>query len=271
MAHWVAGSAVETGTLADDGSSGGGGPSGPSGPGGEGTRELLAAACAAAGLLAAIVTYCVCCRRCCRGPTPQPGTAGRAGGHAAATRPAPPPPPPLPSGLVLAVSVPKVVSQTYLCFSVAGGSADAPESVRWTVQKRCSQFEELAFSGALQARVVADPALASLTWPPRGRTGEDPRQMELRRDYADRWAEHLCGPGGLAWDTQVFRDFVALDEHIHQLQGVLDAEAGVVAAAAAGPSGRNHQQYATDSGLFDAGLQQRLLDTSGKKGGTRRV
>ena len=70
------------------------------------------------------------------------------------------------------------------------------------------------------------------------------------------------------WDPQVFRDFVALDEHIHQLQGVLDAEAGL---AAAGPSGRNHQQYATDSGLFDAGLQQRLLDTGGKKGGTRRV
>ena len=89
--------AWQMGMLADDGSGGGGGPSGPGGPSGEGTRELLAAACAAAGLLAAIVTYCVCRRRCCRGPTPQPGTAGRAGGHAAATRPAPPRPPPLPT------------------------------------------------------------------------------------------------------------------------------------------------------------------------------
>ena len=42
---------------------------------------------------------------------------------AAAAAPPPPPPPPLPAGLVLQASVPKVVSQTYLCFSVAGGSA----------------------------------------------------------------------------------------------------------------------------------------------------
>ena len=182
-----------------------------------------------------------------------------------------PPPPPLPTGLVLAVSVPKVVSQTYLCFSVAGGSEHAPESVRWTVQKRCSQFEDLAFTGALQARAVSDPALASLTWPPRRRSSEDAQQMELRRAYADRWARHLACPGGLAWNTQVFRDFVALDEHLHQLQDVLRA------AAEAGADPRNelgghHQQYATDSGLFDAGLQQRLLGSGrSSEGETRRV
>ena len=183
---------------------------------------------------------------------------------------APPPPPLLPTGLVLAVSVPKVVSQTYLCFSVAGGSEHAPESVRWTVQKRCSQFEDLAFTGALQARAVSDPALASLTWPPRRRSSEDAQQMELRRAYADRWARHLACPGGLAWSTQVFRDFVALDEHLHQLQDVLRA-----AEAGAGPrneSGGHHQQYATDSGLFDAGLQQRLLGSGrSSEGETRRV
>ena len=94
--------------------------------------------------------------------------------------------------------------------------------------------------------------------------------MELRRAYADRWARHLAGSGGLAWNTKVFRDFVALDEHLHQLEDMLGkAEAGVTGSGK-GP-GVHHQQYATDSGLFDAGLQQRLLDTSIPKGDTRRV
>lgn len=222
--------------------------------------ELLAAA-ALVGLLFLGVAACLC-RRWCRKPTVQPGSRQLQSGY----QQVPEPPPRLPVGMVLAVSVPKVVSQTYLCFSVCGGSRGSPEAVRWTVQRRCSQFEQLAFSGALQAWVVADPALASLTWPPRGRA-EDPRQMELRRAYADRWAQHLGGPGGLAWNTQAFRDFVALDEHIHQLHVVVDAESG---GGGAGSGGPGHQQYATDSGLFDAGLQQKLLG-GGDEGKTRRV
>ena len=67
----------------------------------------------------------------------------------------------------------------------------------------------------------------------------------------------------------MFRDFVALDEHLHQLEDFLGAaEAGT--GSRDGPGG-HHQQYATDSGLFDAGLQQRLLDTDSAKGDTRRV
>eukprot|EP01043_Picozoa_sp_COSAG02_P041491 COSAG02_NODE_3445_length_6730_cov_4.938772_1_plen_265_part_00 len=246
---------------AEDGSAGG---SGHNPPHVLSTEAIYAAVATIAVLLVILGIFC---QRCRQGTAPPPIGINRAGGTAS---PAPAPPPsPLPIGLVLAVSVPKVVSQTYLCFSVAGGTEHAPESVRWTVQKRCSQFEDLAFTGALQARAVADPALASLTWPPRRRGSEDPQQMELRRAYADRWARHLAGPGGLAWNTKAFRDFVALDEHLHQLEDVLGAaEAGT--GSRKGPSG-HHQQYATDSGLFDAGLQQRLLDTDTRKGDTRRV
>ena len=224
------------------------------------TTELLGAA-VLIGLLVLGIAACLC-RRWCRKPTPQPGSRQLQSGY---QPPEPPPPPRLPAGMVLAASVPKVVSQTYLCFSVCGGSRGSPEAVRWTVQKRCSQFEQLAFSGALQARAVADPALASLTWPPRGRA-EDPQLMEMRRAYADRWAQHLGCEGGLAWNTQVFRDFVALDEHIHQLQGVVDESGG----DGGGSGGAAHQQYATDSGLFDAGLQQKLLGGD-EQGKTRRV
>ena len=120
---------------------------------------------------------------------------------------APPPPPPLPAGLVLQASVPKVVSQTYLCFSVAGGSAASPEAVRWTVQKRCSQFEDLAFFGPLQQHTESNATLAALSWPPKSQS-EDPRKMETRRAYADSWAQQLGAPGGPAWDTTAFRDFV---------------------------------------------------------------
>lgn len=250
----------------EDGSAGNSGHHPPSG--GNLSNEAIYAAAAAIAVLLVMLAYCVFCRRCCRGTAPQPIGINQDGGNAASPA-LPPPPPSLPIGLVLAVTVPKVVSQTYLCFSVAGGSQHAPEAVRWTVQKRCSQFEDLAFTGALQARAVADPALASLTWPPRRRGSEDPQQMELRRAYADRWARHLAGPGGLAWNTKVFRDFVALDEHLHQLEDFLGAaEAGT--GSRDGPGG-HHQQYATDSGLFDAGLQQRLLDTDSAKGDTRRV
>ena len=50
---------------------------------------------------------------------------------------------------------------------------------------------------------------------------------------------------------------MALDEHIHQLEAVLRGSRG--------GGGKTHQQYATDSGLFDAPLQQRLLGTDGAK------
>lgn len=229
------------------------------------TTELIYAAAAAAVVLAA-AAYCVLRSRCGRaGSTRDREGINRASGNATSSAL---PPPPLPVGLMLTVTVPKVVSQTYLCFSVAGGPAGAPESVRWTVQKRCSQFEGLAFTGALQARAVSDPALASLIWPPRGRTSEDPQQMELRRAYADRWVRHLAGPGGLAWNTQVFRDFIALDEHLHQLHDVVTPENG--GSSVVEVSG-GHQQYATDSGLFDAGLQQRLLGSGSAKSVSGRV
>ena len=164
-----------------------------------GVAVLVVALCVAA--------LCCYCRRRRGRRLSQPYLRTKPARAPPAAAAAPPPPPPLPAGLVLQASVPKVVSQTYLCFSVAGGSAASPEAVRWTVQKRCSQFEDLAFFGPLQQHSESNASLAALSWPPKSQS-EDPRKMETRRAYADSWAQQLGAPGGPAWDTTAFRDFV---------------------------------------------------------------
>ena len=164
-----------------------------------GVAVLVVALCVAA--------LCCYCRRRRGRRLSQPYLRTKPARAPPAAAAAPPPPPPLPAGLVLQASVPKVVSQTYLCFSVAGGSAASPEAVRWTVQKRCSQFEDLAFFGPLQQHTESNASLAALSWPPKSQS-EDPRKMETRRAYADSWAQQLGAPGGPAWDTTAFRDFV---------------------------------------------------------------
>lgn len=75
--------------------------------------------------------------------------------------------------------------------------------------------------------------------------------MEQRRAYADSWVTAIGSADGQAWGSVEFREFVALDEHLAQLE---------VAVTTGGPARLGHQQYVTDSGLFNAPLQQRLLD-----------
>lgn len=171
---------------------------------------------------------------------------------------------PLPAGLVLACAVPRVVSQTYLVVEVtaAAGQSNSRLSrmvlesgegtLQWTVQRRIGAFTSLAFDSTLS--VAAGGAVARLgRWPTGAK--HDPRTVEAQRQYADGWCRAVAGCGASAWGSAALRDFVAYDEHEQQLEA-LCSDGDVTGGSGGSPAGVNHKQYLTDSGEFDAPLQQ---------------
>jgi hypothetical protein len=147
----------------------------------------------------------------------------------------------LPDGLLLSATVPRVVSQTYLVIEVTAAK-NSGELLQWTVQRRMSAFCAVALESGLDAA-----ALIELGPWPAGAKG-DPRTVETQRRWANNWCSRTLAAGTTAWDTVAVQKFVALDEHIHQ-----------VALLATASTPTRHKQYVSDSGEFDASLQQALL------------